>query len=69
MRANKKPTQAHDPLLTKIEQELCLGRYISYGNMFDFVRHLEQVEETLESLVDDGDAEWAVGLYEAFLAA
>lgn len=68
MRANKKPTQARDPLLTKIEQELCLGRYISYGNMFDFVRHLEQVEEKLESLVDDGEAERAVGLYEAFLA-
>lgn len=61
-------TRASDPLLSEIEQELCLGRFIRYGDMFDFVRHLEQVEQRLAALVSDGEAERAVELYEAFLA-
>jgi hypothetical protein len=52
----------------EIEHELCLGRFIRYRDMYDFVRHLEQVEEKLTALVADGEAERAVGLYEAFLA-
>jgi len=57
-----------DPLLSEIEQKLCLGRFVRYGDMFDFVRHLEQVEQRLEALVSDGEADRAVALYEAFLA-
>ncbi len=39
--------RAQDPLLSEIEQGLCRGRFIRYGDMFDFVRHLRQVEEKL----------------------
>ena len=68
MRTNKRRTRARDPLLTEIEQELCLGQFIRYGDMFDFVAGLEQVEKKLAALVSDGEADRAVGLYEAFLA-
>jgi len=68
MRTSKRRPRTRDPLLGEIEQELCLGRFISYGDMFDFVRDLEQIEEKLAALVADGEAERAVGLYEAFLA-
>ncbi len=68
MKTNRRRTRARDPLLGEIEQELCLGRFIRYGDMFDFVRHLEQVEKKLAALVTGEEAERTVGLYEAFLA-
>ena len=68
MRANKRQTRARDPLLAEIEQELRLGRFVRYGDMFDLVRDLEMVESKLAALVADGEAERTVGLYEVFLA-
>jgi len=68
MGTNKRRTRAQDPLLAEIERELGLGRFIRYGDMFDFVAGLEQVEQKLATLVSGGEADRAVGLYEAFLA-
>ena len=68
MGADKRRTRAQDPLLAEIEQNLCLGRFIRYGDMFDFVAGLEQVEQKLAALVSGGEADRAVGLYGAFLA-
>lgn len=68
MGKNKRRTRAQDPLLAEIEQDLCLGRFIRYGDMFDFVAGLEQVEQNLALLVSGGEADRVVGLYEAFLA-
>ena len=58
-----------DPLLIEIRQELMPGRFIRYADMCDFGRHLHQVEEKIAALVENGEAERAVGLYEVFLAA
>lgn len=41
MRTKSRRTRAQDPLLTEIEQEFCLGQFIRYGDMFDFVAGLE----------------------------
>jgi tetratricopeptide (TPR) repeat protein len=68
MGTNKRRTRAQDPLLAEIEQNLCLGRFIRDGDMFDFVAGLELVEQNLALLVSGGNAERAVDLYEAFLA-
>jgi tetratricopeptide (TPR) repeat protein len=68
MRTKSRRTQAQDSLLAEIERELCLGRFIRYGDMFDFVAGLELVEQKLAALSSGGDAERAVNLYEAFLS-
>lgn len=60
--------QPGDPVLAEIEQELVPGRFVRYDDMYHFVRHLHQVEAKLKAMIDEGDAERAVGLYEAFLA-
>jgi tetratricopeptide (TPR) repeat protein len=61
-------TAREDPLLAAIEQELMPGSFVRYGDMFDFVRDLEQVEEKLAALAKSGAAARAVDLYELFLA-
>ncbi len=68
MRTTSGRTRSQDPLMTMIEQALCLGQFVGHGSMFDFVAGLEQVEENMAALVADGDAERAVGLYETLLA-
>ena len=45
------------------------GRFVRYNDMFDFARHLEQVEEKIAALVAKNETERAIGLYEVFLAA
>lgn len=60
--------QHRDPLILEIEQALMPGRFVRYDGMFEFTRHLEQVERKLESVVAGGNADRAVSLYEAFLA-
>jgi len=62
-------TEQRDPLLIEIRQELMPGRFVRYDDMFDFGRHLHQVEEKIAALVEKGEAERAIGLYEVFLAA
>lgn len=62
-------TEQRDPLLVEIRQELMPGRFVRYNDMFDFARHLELVEEKIAALVEQGESERAVGLYEVFLAA
>ena len=57
-----------DPLLAEIEHGLMPGRFISYNDMFEFTRDLESIEAKIASLVNNGEAERAVGLYEIFLA-
>lgn len=36
-----------ESLTREIEQELMPGRFIRYNDMFDFTRHLRQVEENM----------------------
>ncbi|MFC1452665.1 DUF6880 family protein [Verrucomicrobiota bacterium] len=62
-------TKQRDSLLIEVRQELMPGRFVRYDDMFDFGRHLHQVEEKIAALVENGEAERAVGLYEVFLAA
>jgi hypothetical protein len=69
MGANNKRTRAQDLLLAEIERELGLGRFIRYGDMFDFVAGLKQVEQKLATLVSGGNAERAVGLYKEMYRA
>jgi len=56
-----------ETLTREIEQELMPGRFVRYNDMFDFTRHLRQVEEKLEDLVKEGKAADAIPLYEIFL--
>jgi len=65
----RRRTEPRDPLLAEIQQELMPGRFVRYNDMFDFGRHLHQVEEKIAALVENGEAERAIGLYEVFLAA
>ncbi len=69
MAKRMRQTEQGDPLLIEIRQELMPGRFVRYGDMFDFGRHLHQVEEKIAALVESGEAERAIGLYEVFLAA
>lgn len=60
--------KASDPLATAIEQALDLGRFVSYRQSWDFVSELERVKGELDALVEQGEAERALSLYELFLA-
>jgi tetratricopeptide (TPR) repeat protein len=62
-RANKT-----DPLSKRIEVALCLGQFISYGASYEFIRGLEEVKSEIDFLVENGEAERAIGLYELFLS-
>lgn len=69
MATRMRQTEQRDPLLIEIRQELMPGWFVRYEDMFDFGRHLYQVEEKIAALVDNGETERAIGLYEVFLAA
>ena len=60
--------QKSDPLLAEIKRGLMPGRFVRYDDMFDFTGNLDEVEAKIASLVDNGEAERAVALYELFLA-
>jgi len=60
--------KANDPLATAIERALDFGRFVSYGQSWDFVGELDRVKDELDALVGQGEAERAVSLYELFLA-
>ncbi len=51
-----------------IERALNPGEFIRYGEMSEFIKDLEKVQEKLAALVDDGQAAQAVRLYEVFLS-
>jgi len=57
-----------DTLIQTIERALGPGRFVSYAASGEFVQGLEKVEGNLHVLVEKGDAERAVHLYELFLA-
>ncbi|MGB2984645.1 MAG: DUF6880 family protein [Phycisphaerae bacterium] len=57
-----------DPLIQAVERALDPGRFVSYGASWEFVRQLEEVKSALDGLVETGEAERAVHLYELFLA-
>ena len=60
--------EENDPFALALEQALDLGQFVSYSQSWDFVRDLERAKGTLDALVDQGEAERAVSLYETFLA-
>ena len=57
-----------EPWVEAIEQALDLGRFISYNQSWDFVRDLEEVKGKIDALVEQGEAQNAVGLYEIFIS-
>ena len=63
--ASRKELQS---LLTSIERVLAPGVFIDYGQTFDFLHDLEEMQKKVDVLVAGGNAAEAVPLYEAFLA-
>ncbi|MGD9326101.1 MAG: hypothetical protein PVG26_18905, partial [Desulfobacterales bacterium] len=57
-----------DPFLSVLEHALDLGEFISYNLAWEFVQNLEEVKQKIDALVEDGQAERAVSLYEIFLS-
>jgi len=57
-----------DPLISQIEKALDLGHFISYNQSWDFVRDLEDIKDKVDDLMDSGEADRAVRLYEMFLS-
>ena len=57
-----------EPWVDAIEQALDLGRFISYNQSWDFVHDLEEVKGKIDALVEQGEAQNAVGLYEIFIS-
>jgi len=57
-----------DPLVKMIEQALAPGRFISYGQSWQFVEQLEEAKNAVDALAKCGEAKRAVSLYELFLA-
>ncbi|HOZ49895.1 MAG TPA: hypothetical protein PK468_25055, partial [Candidatus Hydrogenedentes bacterium] len=57
-----------DPLLKAIEHALDLGQFVSYKQTWDFVNNLDRIKDQINALVDEGEAERAVRLYELFVA-
>ena len=57
-----------DPVLPAVEQALRPGEFIRHDAMPDFVDNLRQTEEKLAALVQEGEAERAILLYEVFLS-
>ena len=58
-----------DPLVKDIERALRPGKFVSYGQSWDFIRELEEAKKGIDALVEGEEAERAVGLYELFLSA
>jgi hypothetical protein len=57
-----------DPVLAAVELALRPGEFIRHDAMPDFVDNLRQAEEKLAALVQEGEAERAILLYELFLS-
>jgi tetratricopeptide (TPR) repeat protein len=57
-----------DALIQTVERALDPGRFVSYSASSEFVQGLEEVKGNLEALVEAGEVERAVHLYELFLA-
>lgn len=57
-----------DPLVSQIELVLDLGQFISYNQSWDFVHDLEDIKGQIDDLMESGEADRAVRLYEMFLS-
>ena len=57
-----------DPLVTEIRYELMPGRFIRWDEVSRLAHNLDRVHEKVEELVQAGEAERAVRLYEVFLS-
>ena len=57
-----------DPLISRIELVLDLGQFISYNQSWDFVHDLEDIKNKIDDLMESGEADRAVRLYEMFLS-
>ncbi len=57
-----------DPLVLQIELALDLGQFISYKQSWDFVHDLEDTKNKIDDLMESGEADRAVRLYEMFLS-
>ena len=57
-----------DPLISTIAEALELGDFISYKESWDFVSNLESAKEKIDRLVEVGEANRSVPLYEMFLS-
>jgi len=57
-----------DPLVSQIELVLGLGQFISYNQSWDFVHDLEDIKDKIDDLMESGEADRAVRLYEMFLS-
>ena len=57
-----------DPLISQIERVLDLGQFISYNQSWDFVHDLEDIKDKIDDLMESGEADRAVRLYEMFLS-
>ena len=57
-----------DPLISQIERALDLGQFISYNQSWDFVRDLEDTKDKIDDLMESGESDRAVRLYELFLS-
>jgi len=57
-----------DPLISQVERVLDLGQFISYNQSGDFVHDLEDIKDKIDDLMENGEADRAVRLYELFLS-
>ena len=57
-----------DPLISQIELVLDLGQFITYNQSWDFVHDLEDTKNKIDDLMESGEADRAVRLYEIFLS-
>jgi len=55
-------------LISQIELALDLGQFISYNQSWDFVHDLEDTKSKIDDLMENGEADRAVRLYEMFLS-
>ena len=60
--------KSEDQLIAGIERALSPGYFISYNRSWEFASELGDVQKKLDALVESGEAERAVGLFEIFLA-
>ena len=57
-----------DPITASIGRTLDFGQFVSCRQTWDFVSDLDQIKDQVDALVQEGEAERAIRLYEAFLA-
>ena len=57
-----------DPITASIERTLDFGQFVSYRQTWDFVSDLDRIKGQIDALVQEGEAERAIRLYEVFLA-